>query len=394
MTATLLDLGLDPEVPGLLTRPDYFELLRRLRAEAPVFAYRPGGWLLSRYADVRDVSRDPARFCSGRGVLMNDPLRHGGHIDGSILHLDPPDHGPWRGLVSRRFTPRAVATLEDHVRALTRSVLDAVPLGVEVDFVEAVAAPLPVLVIAELLDIPDADRAQFRRWSDACIEAMDTEAPDLVSLGELHAFLHQHVAAHRDRPGDDVVSTLAAGEVDGRPVTAEEATGYCLALLVAGNETTRHLVSGAALALAEHPDQRRWLAADRSRIPAAVEEALRWVTPIQTFGRTATRPVGLSGTEIDAGDVVVLLYASANRDDAAFGSSADRFDVTRPVDPSHLAFGFGEHRCLGAALARLETRVLLEELLARTPEYEIVGPPAWVSSTLVRGAATLPAVLG
>ena len=175
------------------------------------------------------------------------------------------------------------------MRTLTRTVLDEVPVGVETDFVEQVAAPLPVLVIAELLDVAGPDRAQFRRWSDACIESMDTAEPDFESIGELHSFLHHHVAAHRDDPGDDVASELATAEVDGRPLTADEAAGYCLALLVAGNETTRHLISGAASALAEHPDQRHLLAADPARIPAAVEESLRWVTPIQTFGRTATR---------------------------------------------------------------------------------------------------------
>ncbi len=393
MTATLLDLGLDPEIPGLFTRPDYFEVLDRLRTEEPAFRYQPACWLLSRYADVRDVSRDPDRFCSGRGVLMNDPLRRGGQIHGSILHMDPPEHARWRGLVSRSFTPRAIAVLGERVRSLTRSLLDEVPRGDEIDFIEQVAAPLPVLVIAELLAISGPDRRQFRRWSDACIESMDTAEPDLASIAELHAFLEHHVAAHRDDPGDDVASALATAEVDGRPVTAAEAAGYCLALLVAGNETTRHLISGAAQALAEHPAQRQRLAAEPERIPAAVEESLRWVTPIQTFGRTATRRTEQAGVTIEAGDFVVLLYASANRDEAAFGSTAGQFDACRPVDAAHLAFGFGEHRCLGAALARLEARVLFEELLACAPDYEIVGEPSWVSSTLVRGMTALPAVL-
>jgi len=393
LTTTLLELGLDPAAPGLLTRPDYFEVLARLRTEAPVFGYRPGAWLLSRYDDVREVSRDPERFCSGRGVLMNDPLRHGGEIHGSVLHLDPPEHARWRGLVSRRFTPRAIGGLDERVRSLTRSLLDDVPTGTEIDFVEQIAAPLPVLVIAELLAISEPDRRQFRRWSDACIESMDTAEPDLASIGELHAFLQHHVAACRDDPGDDVTSALATAEVDGHRLSAADAAGYCLALLVAGNETTRHLISGAALALAEHPGQRRALAGEPERIPAALEEALRWVTPIQTFGRTATRPTALGGVEIDTGDFVVLLYASANRDEAAFGPTAGQFDAARGVDAAHLAFGFGEHRCLGAALARLEARVLYEELLARVPDYEVVGAPTWVSSTLVRGMTTLPAVL-
>ena len=384
------DLDLDPEIPGLFIRPDYYEVLARLRAEAPVFEYQPNCWLVARHAEVREVSRDPARFCSGRGVLMNDPLRAGGEIFGSVRHMDPPDHAPWRQLVSRSFTPRAMARLEDRVRHHTRRVLDGAPEDEEIDLVAEVAAPIPVLVIAELLDIPDADRSQFRRWSDATIEATDSAEPDLAAIGELHTFLMEHVRAHASDPGDDVVSALATAEVDGHRVSSVEAAGYCLALLVAGNETTRHLISGAARALADHPDQRRLLATEPERIPVAVEECLRWVTPIQAFGRTATGDTELGGAHLAAGDWLVLLYASANRDEAAFGATAGEFDATRPVGNAHLAFGFGEHLCLGAALARLEGRIVLEELLARYPEYRITGEPAWVRSTLVRGMAALP----
>jgi cytochrome P450 len=339
------------------------------------------------------VSRDPDRFCSRRGVLMNDPIRRGSDVLGSILHIDPPDHGPWRTLISRRFTPRAVGRLEARVRELTRTVLDDAPPAESIDFVESIAAPLPVLVIAELLDIPDADRHQFRRWSDACIESTDTAEPDLDALSELYTFLEQHVRAHAAAPGDDIVSALATAEVLGRRVTTAEAAGNCLALLVAGNETTRHLLSGAAHALAEHPDQRRQLVDDPSRIAVAVEECLRWVTPIQAFGRTATRDTDLAGVPIEEGAFVVLLYASANRDEAVFGATADRFDTSRPIDSPHVAFGFGEHLCLGAALARLEGRIVFEELLARFPDYEITGDPRWVRSTLVRGMDALPVVL-
>jgi cytochrome P450 len=328
---------------------------------------------------------------------MNDPLRNAGEIHGSILHMDPPVHAPWRQLVSRRFTPRAAATFTDAVRAAARSVLGEIDAGETVDFVDRVAAPFPVLVIAELLGIADADRDDFRRWSDAAISATDTDSPALDDLAALYGFLVDHVRArrnrdHRDGAGD-IVSTLANAEIDGRRVSTAEAVGYCLALLVAGNETTRHLVSGAALALSEHPDQRALLAADRSRIDTAVEECLRWVTPIQAFGRTVTRDTELGGQPLGAGDWVVLLYASANRDERVFGPTADRFDVTRRVDASHVAFGFGEHLCLGAALARLEARVLLDELLDRFPAFEVAGEPHWVRSTLVRGMDRFPVTM-
>ena len=176
-------------------------------------------------------------------------------------------------------------------------------------------------------------------------------------------------------------------------MSTSEAVGYCLTLLVAGNETKRHLVSGSVLTLFEHPDQRALLAREPARIGGAVEECLRWVTPVQAFGRTATRDTEVHGTRLTEGDWVVLLYASANRDESVYGPSAARFDVTRPVDNAHLAFGFGEHTCLGAALARLEGRVMLEELLARFPGYELAGEPRWIASTLVRGLESLPVTL-
>jgi cytochrome P450 len=383
---------LNPEILGTFTDPGYFDDLARLRRTNPVHEYAPHSWTIAAYDDVRTVSRDPMRFCSGRGVLLNDPLRNGGGISGSILHMDPPEHAPWRALVTRRFTPRAVASLEDRVRSVARSVLDGVRAGDEIDFIDAIAAPFPVLVIAELLGIDASDRAEFRRWSDAAIESPDRPGEAMEDLAALFQFLIAHVDARRGEPTDDIASAIVHAEVEGNPVTTREAVGYLLALLVAGNETTRHLVSGSAYALAEHPEQRALLAREPGRITGAVEECLRWVTPIQAFGRTATRATELHGKPIAEGDFVVMLYASANRDEEAFGPTAGVFDVTRAVDSQHLAFGFGEHLCVGAALARLEGRVLLEELLARFPDYALTAPPELSRSTLVRGATRMPAV--
>jgi len=383
---------MNPELVGTFTEPGYYEALARLRREEPVRAYAPSSWTVACYDDVRTVSRETDVFCSGRGVLLNDPLRHGVKIQGSILHMDPPEHAPWRALVSRRFTPRAVSSLEDRIRTVARAVLAEVPEGTEIDFIDAVAAPFPVLVIAELLGIERGDRDQFRRWSDAAIESPDQPDENLTDLAALFQFLIHHVELRRNQPADDIASAVVHADVAGEPVTTREAVGYLLALLVAGNETTRHLVSGSTQALAEHPEQRALLARDPARIANAVEECLRWVTPIQAFGRTATRATRLQGRPIAEGDFVVMLYASANRDEAAFGPSAGRFDVTRPVDTQHLAFGFGEHLCLGAALARLEGRVFLEELLARFPDYVLTEEPELSRSTLVRGATRMPVV--
>jgi cytochrome P450 len=303
-----------------------------------------------------------------------------------VLHTDPPAHAEWRRLVNREFTPRGVAHFEPRVRELARAVLDAAPVGEEFDAVGALTAPFPVQVIAELLGVGDADRDDFRRWSDAMIEAPDTKDPEVLArAGELWQFLDAHLRDRVAHPRDDLTSMLMHAEFAGRPLTHGEARLFCLSLLVAGNETTRHLLSGTFLALWEHPEQRAALAADPSSVPAAVEECLRWVTPIQAFGRTSTRATDLAGVALPADAFVIMLYASANRDEAAFGPTADRFDVNRPVDPPHLAFGFGEHLCLGAALARMEARIFLTELLARTPEWEVTGEPEWAPSTLVRG---------
>jgi cytochrome P450 len=377
---------LDPEIPGLANEHDYYERLAALRRDDPVHHYRDRSWLVTRYDDVRAISRDPARFRSGGGVLMDDPLRHGHELPGSVLHMDPPEHAAWRALVARDLTPRAVAPREDTIRALARRVLDAVEPGTEVDAVAALAAPFPVLVIADLLGVDEAELGDFRRWSDACIEGADGADDVLTSVMELLEFLGAQVDARR--PG--LVAKVADAEVDGCPVSRGDAVQYAMALLVAGNETTRHLLSGSLHVLAAHPDQRAALAQDPSLLPVAVEELLRWVTPIQTFGRTATCEVQLGGRTIAEGDWVVLSYASANRDEAVFGPTADRLDVRRPVPPSQVAFGFGEHLCLGASLARLEARVFLEELLARYPSWDVVGEPEWVRSTLVRGMRTLP----
>jgi cytochrome P450 len=388
------DLRITPESPGFFTRPDYFEVLARLRREAPIHEYAPGSWTVARYADVRTVSRDPQRFCSSRGALINDPARAGQDMAGSILHMDPPDHVDFRKLVSREFTLRPIRALEQRIRELTCDLLDALPTDVTIDLVESVAAPLPLLVIADMLGIPAADTTDFRRWSDATIESTDRPAEETArDLGELVTFLLGLAEERRHRPGDDLTSLVVTGEVQGRRLDANEALTYLMTLLVAGNETTRHLIAGSLLALDEHRDQRTLLVDEPGRIPDAVEECLRWVTPIQAFGRTATTDTELDGTPITEGDFLVMLYASANRDEQAWGDGADRFDVTRPLPPGHLAFGVGEHFCLGAGLARLEARVLLTELLARFPAYELTDEPTLTASTLVRGPSVLPAVL-
>jgi cytochrome P450 len=387
---------MDPRDPSFFVREDYYDVLARLRAEDPVHQCAPGFWVVTRYEDIRSLSRDPGHFCSGRGALVNDPLRESSPQTGSrsILHMDPPEHADFRGLVNRRFTPRALSGLSESIRGTAAALLDAVETRAEVDFVASLAAPFPLIVIAELLGIDESDREDFRGWSDAAIESPDLPPGEtMAALGELSGFIVEHIRAKRNRPGGDLVSLLVGSEVGGCPLSKEELFMFLLTLLVAGNETTRTLLSGAALVLAEHPEQRAALAADASLIPGAVEECLRWVTPVHAFCRTATEDTVVGGSRISEGDYLCMLYASGNRDERIFGEDAALFDVRRPTNPVHLAFGFGEHVCLGASLARLEARVFVEELLARFPGYEVSGTADRVLSTTVAGIRSLPVVL-
>jgi cytochrome P450 len=390
------DHTIDPTDAIFFTRPDYHEVLARLRAEAPIFEWAPGRWTVARYEDIRDLSRDPSRFCSGQGALVNDPIRGADNpmSTPSILHMDPPEHSAFRSLLNRRFTPRALAPLAESVRQSAVDVIDAASSSEEIDFVTELSAPFPLTVIAELLGIEEADRQDFRRWSDAAIESPDLPPEQtLASLGELAGFITEHVRAKRDDPGDDLVSVLIESEVNGCPLSKEELFMFLLTLLVAGNETTRTLLSGTAQVLHEHPDQRAALAGDPALLPGAVEECLRWVTPVQAFCRTATGNTVVGGVPIAEGDYLCMLYASGNRDEAVFGDDAARFDVRRSTNPMHVAFGFGEHVCLGASLARLEGRIFWEELLARYPDYAITGSAERVASTTVAGIRSLPVLL-
>jgi cytochrome P450 len=387
---------IDPTDAGFFTRADYHDVLAWLRADAPVLEWSPGFWTVARYEDIRDLSRDPAQFCSGQGALVNDPIRAATNpmSTPSILHMDPPEHSAFRGLLNRRFTPRALSSLAPSIRQAAIDALEAASPDEEIDFVAELSAPFPLNVIADLLGIEEADRQDFRRWSDAAIESPDLPpAETLGALGELAGYITDHIRSKRQAPGDDLVSVLVQSEVNGCPLRKEELFMFLLTLLVAGNETTRTLLSGSVLVLDEHREQRAKLAADATLLPGAVEECLRWVTPVQAFCRTATTDTTVAGIAIGEGDYLCMLYASGNRDEAIFGHDAGRFEVQRPANPMHVAFGFGEHVCLGASLARMEGRIFLEELLARYPNYAVTGEAEKVASTTVAGIRRLPVVL-
>jgi cytochrome P450 len=365
----------------------------RLRAEDPVHWHAEGDfWALSRHADVVAVSRDPHTFCSSKGVLVEDRQREVVGAD-SILFLDPPRHQQLRNLVARGFHPRQVNALEPRIRTLTDGLLDRITPGEEVDFVETVAVQLPILVIADMLGIPHSDIEQFRIWSDALIEvASDIHSPKAAMAADLFMYFDGVIAARGEERGTDTISVLLDAEVDGERLHHHELLGFCMTLLVAGNETTRTLISNALVALADNPEQRARLAADPSLLPLGVEELLRWEAPIMSFCRTATTDVELGGKQIGEGDYLVMLYSAANRDEAVFGPTAGTLDVGRDPNP-HVSFGYAEHYCMGAGLARLEARILFEELLRRWPEYALAGDVDRAASRFVRGINALPIAL-
>ena len=372
---------------------DPYPTFADLRRDSPVLWHDESRlWSIARHADVLRISRDPQTFCSGKGVLPSDRQR-GVTPEASILFLDPPDHQRYRKLVSPAFTPRRIAALEDRVRVLARELLDGVERGEVVEFAEAIAAPLPLLVIADLLGIPADDREKFRLWSDAMIDAAMEPDPDSFQIAsELWKYFEAIIEERRNQPADDLVSVVAHAEVDGELLTNAELNGFCMTLLVAGNETTRNLITGGIEALAHWPHQMKRLVADPSLVPASVEEMLRWVTPVMNFARTATRDVEIDGQKIAAGDFLLMLYGSANRDEAVFGPTAVHFDVARNPNP-HVSFGFGEHFCLGASLARLEARAVFDELVRRFSTVELAGEPERLRSNLMRSLVRLPVSL-
>jgi len=378
---------------------DPYPALRRLRREDPVHWHAKAAcWCITKHADVERVSRNPQLFTSTRGVVLGiGPESRPPGVPPAILEMDPPDHNRHRKLVIQAFAPRAIAALEPRIRAIARESLDAVPVGEPVDFVGAVSIPLPMFVIAEMMGVPREDWPEFRGWSDAIVRSAGglRDAATDAALGQMFAYFAKHLGDRRRAPREDLVSTLAHAEIDGDRLSDPEILIFCVTLLVAGNETTRNLISGGACALMQHPEQLRTLRAGPALVPNAVEEMLRWWAPVRSITRHAARATSLRGREIAEGECVLLLYPSANRDEEVWGEDAERFDARRDhAHRRHLSFGFGEHLCLGASLARLEARVLFEELFDRLPEFEPAGPVELLRSRLIHGIERMPVLFG
>ncbi len=404
MTSTETVAGSEDLTAPLLD-PDFyagdpFPLYARLRAEAPVTRNQSlGFWVVSRHADVVAVSRDPATFCSAKGIMVFE-IGAEYPTPPTMMHTDPPDHTRYRTLVQPGFRPSFVRSLEDGVRARTRALVDRIEPGEPIDFVPEVAVPLPLQVISDLMGMPEEEWPQFFKWSEAVIPgATDWPEEERQALSaEMVTYLLASAAERRAHPGEGIISELGSAEIDGDRLTDAELGMFLVQLLVAGNETTRNMMSGGLVALAADPGA--WPSL-RSRVSAsapralslAVEEMLRWTTPVVSFMRTTTRPTELGGCELGPDEPVLMLYASANRDESVFGPTADVFDPARDPNP-HVAFGFGPHFCVGAVLARLEGRILLEELLSRFGSVELAGPVVRTASPVIAGVRSAPLIFG
>lgn len=374
---------------------DPFPAYRELRATDPVsWNDEHGFWALLKYEDIRYVSTNPALFSSAHGITVPDPAIENPVMEGSLIFTDPPRHRQLRKLINSGFTRRQVAILEPKLRAFARTALDAIDPAADTEFAEQIAAPLPTRMIAELLGAPDEDWEQFRRWSDAAVgmDDPDVELDTFTAMGELYQYFENLIALRRSgalRDSDDLLSVLVAAEVDGVRLSDQDLLQFCLLLLVAGNETTRNLIALGTLALIEHPQQFRMLREHPELIPTAVEEFLRYTSPVANMTRCATRDVEIRGRLIKQGQYVTMLYGSANRDEDIFGPTSEQLDITRNPNP-HLAFGCGQHSCLGAQLARLEARVLFEELLERFEHIELDGEVLRMQATMVPGVRAMP----
>src|SRR3984957_18938567 len=375
---------------------DPYPAYRDLRASAPVcWNDVTNFWALLKYEGVRLVSSSPAAFTSTQGITIPDPAMPRPVQPGSLIFTDPPRHRQMRKLINSGFTRRRVSVLEPKIREIVRGILDGMQLDSVHEFAEEIAAPLPTRLIAELIGAPPDDWEQFRAWSDAATGTADPEIEldPLVAAGQLFEYFHKLIGAKRVEPRDDLLSVLAGAEIDGDRLTDQDLLNFAFLLLVAGNETTRNLIALGTLALIAHPDECGKLVDDPSLIPGAVEEMLRWTSPVTHMARTAAADVEIRGQLIKQGDTVVMFYGSANRDEEIFGSDAEEFKVIRSPNP-HIAFGCGEHSCIGSQLARLEACVLFEVLLGRYAKLELTGDVDRMRATMIPGVKRMPVRLG
>jgi cytochrome P450 len=354
----------------------------------------PGYWALARHADIWHVSRNPQLFCSGQGSNIGDMPQEMNEFFGSMIAMDDPKHFRLRSIVSKGFTPREIAKVEEYVHTKAATIIDDLVERFpdrRCDFVEHVAAALPLQIICDMMGIPEEDHEKVFHWTNTILGVGDPEfvgtLEDLMSHA-LEMFMYAQALGEdrRANPRDDITSVLMAAEVDGEKLTAQEFGSFFILLVVAGNETTRNAVSHGMKALTEHPDQLALLYGDFDRhAKTAMEEIVRWATPVINFRRTATEDTEIAGQQIAAGDKVVMWYCSGNRDERVYDDPF-RFDITRPIQPQQIGFGAGgPHFCLGANLARREMTVMFDELRRRMPTLRITGEPDYLQSNFING---------
>ena len=373
---------------------DPFPTYQQLRAHAPVYRNEAlGFWALSRYDDVLAAFKDPLTFSNAQGVSLERSSMGDASVVASFLAMDPPRHDQMRALVSRAFTPRRVADLEPQIRALATHHIDRFIAQGHCDIVQEFAAKLPMDVISELLGVPTADRDALRHWADSVVHReegrADIPATALQASGQLLGYFRELVAQRRERRGADLPSALLDAEIDGSHLEDRDVVAFLFLMIIAGNETTAKLIGNALFWLWKHPHERERVQHAPTLIPNWIEETLRYDSSTQMLARTVTHEVELHGRQLKQGDRVLLLVGSANRDERVF-ANANVFDIGRDTS-QHLAFGKGTHFCLGASLARLETRVALEAIQARLPDFEIDDTKlVRVHSPNVRGFASMP----
>ena len=378
---------------GRATWRDPHPLYARLRDEDPVHRSPHGFWVLSRFGDVWAAARDTATFSSAQGLTFRNEVEELG-LAPTIVMMDPPDHTRYRRLVNRGFTPRHVEELEPRLHRFVAERIAAVRSAGSGDFIAEIAAPPPNWVVADYLGIPEEDRGLFGRWTHEIVSAgVDGSGAGAGrAVGELYGYFAELVERRRRDRGDDLVSILLEADDSGAGIGLEGILGYAFVMIAGGNDTTIGLLGGAAELLTARLDQRARLLADPSLIPGAVEELLRLTSPVQGLCRVASRDVEVGGRTIIEGDRVLLLYASANRDQAEFGPDADELDVERHA-PRMLTFSTGAHFCLGSAAARLQGRIVLEELLAQCPDFAVdAGAGEFADGAFTRRYERLPFV--
>lgn len=380
------------------------EIWTRLRREDPVHWFEKTDgipfWAVTRHEDIVTVGRHPEQFFNGPRLVIGHEPEVFNDFPPTLIQLDPPKHGLYRKLVNKRFTPGRLRPLHADIESIAQEIVDSLVEDSdsgECDFVEKVSAPLPIAVIAWLLGVPRADWNLLFDWTNRIIGASDPEYNTdgkppaelaMATMTELFLYFTELVKEKRKHPADDLTTLFANLEIDGQQLPEIDVLTFCLIIVVAGNETTRNATTGGMLALIEHPDELRRLQRNLSLMPLAVEEIVRWTSPIIHFGRTATTDFELGGKKIEKGQALALFYPSANRDESIF---ADPFTFRIDRSPNHhIAFGTGEHFCLGAHVARLEMEFAYRHLLPRIEEIELAGPIDRLHSALVGGVKRLP----